>query len=392
MGHMVLEAGVAVVHGKLVENFRMPSAEDAYYETLIVPGFSDGHAHPQVVDGGLRGSRLWRDSYDWLERRELAVDEARVRKDLLLSQRLATLALLRGLLEGATLMALTGRLLANVRALLSLQRRPRTVLLPTVMDREGWTLGEVREDYARATYLVSDGLARVGIFVHSLRLAGEGTVREAIKLAARSGAVLGLHLGEGLSEGERFRAVFGNPPYSLRIVPVHCIDDDMSSLGLSCVACPATNVMLYGRTRRDLSGISAFGSDWPLLIGSVPTHLPIMTRAYRDSPLLVLRSATVGGYRLYNVPHDGDYVAYDEGLEEVLRGRTLPKLVSVNGEVAVREGRLVEGGYERGSLLKMIEEAVGEALELYGNGYSASRLLREHQEAFSRWAQWQGSP
>lgn len=388
----LLEAGVAVVHGKLVENFRMPSAEDAYYETLIVPGFSDGHAHPQVVDGGLRDGRLWRDSYDWLERRELAVDEARVRRDLSISQRLATLSLLRGLLEGTTLMALTGRLLANVKALLSLRRRPRAVLLPTVMDRAGWTLEEVREDYARASYLVSDGLARMGIFVHSLRLAGESTVREAIRIAARSGAVLGLHLGEGVSEGERFRAIFGNPPYSLRIVPVHCIDDDMSSLGLSCVACPATNVMLYGRTRRDLSGISAFGSDWPLLIGTTPVHLPLMIKAYRDSPLLILRSATVGGYRLYNVPHDGDYVAYDESLEEVLRGRASPRLVVVNGEAAVREGRLVEGGHDRESLLKMIEETIGEALELYGNGYSASRILREHQEAFSRWAEWQGSP
>ncbi|MCX8196400.1 MAG: hypothetical protein N3F67_04915 [Acidilobaceae archaeon] len=387
MGYMgLLEASVAVVHGKVVENFRMPSAEDAYYETLIIPGFSDGHAHPQVVDGGVREGRRWSDSYDWLERRELAVDEVKVRRDLELSKRLARLTLLRGLLEGTTLMALTGRLLANVKALLSLKHRPRAVLLPTVMDRAGWTLEEVREDYAKASYLVGDGMARMGIFVHSLRLAKESTVREAISLAAKSGAVLGLHLGEGVSERGRFLEVFGRPPYSIRIVPVHCIDDDMSSLGLSCVACPATNVMLYGRTRRDLSGISAFGSDWPLLLGTTPMHLPLMLRAFRDSPLSLLRSATVGGYRLYNVPHDGDYVAYDASLEEVLRERRPPSLVVVNEEVAVREGRLVEGGYALSDVRKAVEEAVKEALDLYGNGHSASSLLREHEELFMRWS------
>ncbi len=174
----VIEAGIAVVHGRIVEGFRAPFREDAYYDVVLVPGFSDGHAHPQVVDGGLRRGVRWRNSYEWIRERDMVVDEVMVRRDLSVASKLSYLTMVRALLEGTTLLALTGRLAANVRAWFKLRVRPRLVLLPTVMDRVGWSLGEVVSDYSRVSMLVSDGFARMGVFIHSLGMAGVTTIRE----------------------------------------------------------------------------------------------------------------------------------------------------------------------------------------------------------------------
>ena len=364
----VLEAGVAVVHGRIVEGFRAPFREDAYFDVVFVPGFSDGHAHPQVIDGGLRPGVRWRDSYEWIRFRDLVVDEVMVRRDLSIATRLSYLALARALLEGTTLVALTGRLAANVRAWLRMGGRPRAVFLPTVMDRAGWTLGEVMGDYVRVGMLVSDGFARLGVFIHSLGMASGATVGEALRLAASGDGVVGLHLGEGVSELELFKRVFGSPPYPVRIVPVHCIDDDVSSVGLQCVSCPSTNILLYSRTRRDLRGVSSFGSDWPLLLGTTPRHLPLITRVFREPLESILWAATIGGYKLYDMPYDGDLVAYDGGLERILEGELLPKLVTVNGQVVVYEGALVDSQLTLDDVTREIWETVREAVEKYGKG------------------------
>ncbi|MEB3846643.1 MAG: hypothetical protein GSR74_01550, partial [Desulfurococcales archaeon] len=141
-----LEAEIGVIHGRLVEGVRIPFKQDIFFETVILPGFSDTHAHPQVIDAGLSPGRiaLWSNSYEWLETRRLAVDEAMVRRDLGLSARLAELALKRMALEGVTLAAFTGVLEANLKARLRVSPGPRLVLLPTLMDREGWSRpGEV---------------------------------------------------------------------------------------------------------------------------------------------------------------------------------------------------------------------------------------------------------
>ncbi|MEM2223322.1 MAG: hypothetical protein QXR02_07440 [Acidilobaceae archaeon] len=363
-----IEADLAVVYGRIVENFRVPFSEDLYFKTVVVPGFSDGHAHPQVVDGGVRPGLRWSDSYDWIRSRDLVVDEVMIRRDVALASRLSKLTLYRSLLEGTTLIALTGRLLANVKALLSIRVKPRVVLLPTVMDRVGWTLSEVKEDYERVRLLVSDGFARMGVFIHSLGLASRSTIVDAIKVAVESGGILGLHLGEGVSEIGEFKSIFGNPPYSIRIIPVHCIDDDVSSIGLNCVACPSTNIILYGRTKSTLIGVSSFGSDWPLILGTIPRHLPLITRLYRGQLELILKNITIGGYRTYNVSHEGDIVAYDEKLDQVIDGRSKPKLVTINWEIAVYEGALKETSYNIGDVEKQITEAVKESIELYGHG------------------------
>lgn len=382
-----LEADVAIVYGRVVENFRIKFPADAHFSTVIMPGFSDGHAHPQVVDGDSSARKRWRHSYDWLENRKLVVDEAAVREDVELSSRLSRLTLMRAVLEGTTMIALTGRLLANADAILSMRRRPRTVLLPTIMDRRGWTIDVAKGDYARVSSLVSDGHVRLGVFVHSLRTVRGETIREAVSMAASMGAVMGLHLGEGVAESDLFVEFFGSPPYSVRIVPVHCIDDEMRELGISCVACPATNLMLYGRTRNDLTGIAAFGSDWPLLIGTVPRHLGIIRKASKASPTEILSRATVGGYRLYNIGYEGDVLGYDESLERIMSGKALPRMVSIGWEIAVWEGRLVEEELGIKEVEKEIEEAIGEAVARHGvdKGVNVRKRLEEHLEAFEAW-------
>jgi guanine deaminase len=364
----VIEAGIAVVHGRVVEGFRAPFREDAYYDVVLVPGFSDGHAHPQVIDGGLRRGVRWRDSYEWIRGRDMVVDEVMVRRDLSVASKLSYLTLVRALLEGTTLLALTGRLAANVRAWLKLPVRPRIVLLPTVMDRVGWTLGEVLSDYNRVSMLVGDGFARMGVFIHSLGMAGATTVREALDLARRGDGIVGLHLGEGLSELEAFKTLMGEPPYPAKIVPVHCIDDDVTRVGLQCVACPTTNIILYGRTRRSLAGVASFGSDWPLLLGTTPRHLGLIRRVFREPVEVIARMATVDGYRLYDMPYDGDMVAFDGSLDKVLDGSVSPRLVVVNNQVAVYEGALVESQMTLGDVEKEIEEAIRETLDKYGDG------------------------
>ncbi len=364
----VIEAGVAVVHGRIVEGFRAPFREDAYYDVVLVPGFSDGHAHPQVVDGGLRPGVKWRDSYDWINGRDMVVDEVMVRRDLSVASKLSYLTLSRALLEGTTLIALTGRLAANVKAWLKLNVRPRLVLLPTVMDRVGWTLSEVLSDYNRVSMLVGDGFARMGVFIHSLRMAGVSTIRGALELASRGDGILGLHLGEGVSELEDFKVLIGEPPYPVRIVPVHCIDDDVMELGLQCVACPTTNIILYGRTRRSLAGIASFGSDWPLLLGTTPRHLKLIRRVFREPLEVIARIATIGGYKLYEIPYDGDMVAFDGSLDNVLSGSVRPKLVVVNNQVAVYEGALVESQMTIEDVEREIREAIKEVSEKYGRG------------------------
>ncbi|MCE4616366.1 MAG: hypothetical protein F7C09_04800 [Aeropyrum sp.] len=364
-----LEAEAAVVHGRIVEGFRAPYREDLSFKTVIVPGFSDGHAHPQVVDAGLIPGRRWRDSYEWLEGRMLRIDERAVRSDEELASRLAAATFARSLLEGVTLVAVTGRLGANVRGWLSLPARPRAVFLPTVMDRAGWpSIGEVEREIGRLVGVLGDGLAKIGVFAHSLATTRPESVRRALKAAASLRGVLGMHMSEGLPELPRLLEVLGRGPYPTRIVAVHCTEIERLPPGVHCISCPASNMILYGRTRPTLAGVEGFGSDWPLLIGSTPRHLPLISGLYPGRVSEILRKATIGGYRAYLVRHEGDFVAYDEDLEEVLSGRALPVWVSIAGVPAVVEGELRGSGLAYVDVVKMAEEAVREAFDKYGDG------------------------
>ncbi|MCE4619216.1 MAG: hypothetical protein F7C37_07255 [Desulfurococcales archaeon] len=365
-----LEADIGVVHGRIVEGLRIPFYKDVYFETVFIPGFSDTHAHPQVIDAGLDTQEMfWRNSYEWLDERELHIDEVMVRQDIGVSTRLAELALKRAVLEGVTMIAFTGVLEANLKARLRFPTGPRLVLLPTLMDKKGWsTPQDVSRLYEKYKKYISDSLLRIGVFVHSLKWAGPKTFYGAIELASKGRMPLGLHLSEGISEGDVFKsriAVVNRPP---RIVAVHCIDDDPASLGIRCSSCPASNMLLYNRTRESLKGVTSFGSDWPHLLGSVPRHLGLILKIFPGRLSEVIRRITTGGYQDYGVSHTGDLVAYDAPLDRVLTGKPLPKLVMVAGSVVVEEGAIKETG----ETLRVIEKETLEVSkyvgEVYGDG------------------------
>jgi len=371
----VIEAEEAVIYGRIVEGFRTHAPVSGHYRLLVIPGFSDGHMHPQVVDAGLVPGRRWRDSYDWLANRVLRVDEASLRADLELSSRLARLVFMRSLLEGVTLTAVTGRLEANVRAWLTLKWKPRAVFLPTVMDRRGWpSVEEVAAGARKLSKVLEDGVARIGVFVHSLRTASPETARKSLSLASSLRTVLGLHLSEGVREAGLLESILGSGPYPVPIAAVHCTEEEELPAGVYCVSCPLSNLVLYGRTRRSLAGVHAFGSDWPLLLGTVARHLGVIFRVFRASYEAVLWRATVGGYRVYGMPLQGDMVAYDAGLADLVSGRARPKLVTVAGNVVVEEGRLHGEDLALEDVERLIGEAVREALERYPSQVAGERL------------------
>jgi len=366
-----LEAGIGVVYGRIVEGLRIPFSRDEYYETIIIPGFSDTHAHPQVVDGGISEDSVgsWRNSYQWLEDRRLVVDEAAVRSDIGVSSHLAQLALKRALLEGVTLIALTGRLEANLKARIAFPHGPRMVLLPTIMDRAGWARpSDVAMLYSKYNRFIEDSLLRPGVFVHSIRYASEETVLAALNLAARGRMPLGLHLSEGVPEMWKFSSILARAGHRPKIVAVHCISDNPRSLGIRCSSCPGTNMVLYGRTRPGLAGTTSFGSDWPHLIGTVPRHLGLIRKLYGNKIESILYRATMGGYLDYGVSSAGDLVAYDVDLDEVLSGRVLPRLVSVADTIVVEEGVLVSTGETLEDVEKDTLDAIRYVAEAYGSG------------------------
>ncbi len=371
-----IEADEAVVYGRLVEGFKAPAPVSGHYKLVVIPGFSDGHMHPQVVDSGVVPGRKWKDSYDWLYNRVLRVDEAGIRADVEFSAKLAKLVFMRSLLEGVTLAAVTGRLEANVKAWLSLKAKPRVVFLPTVMDRSGWpSVEEVALGARRLARLLEDGVARIGVFLHSLRTASQETARKSLRLAANLRTVMGLHLSEGVKEASLLSSVLGSGPYPVPLAAVHCTEEERIPSGVYCVSCPLSNLVLYGRTRKSLAGVHAFGSDWPLLLGTVSRHLGVIRSSFRASHDAILWRATVGGYRVYGMPSQGDLVAYDEGLSELITGKAVPRLVTVAGSLAVYEGKLVAEDLELREVEGMIKEAIKEAIERYPSSMSGEERV-----------------
>ncbi|MEB3844494.1 MAG: hypothetical protein LRS48_02280 [Desulfurococcales archaeon] len=365
----VLEADIAVLRGRIIEGFSMPFPVDTFYETVFMPGFSDTHMHPQVVDGGLEPGRAWRNSYEWLNTRQLHVDEAKVRGDIGLSSRLAELAMYRALLEGTTLVAFTGRLEANLKAKLRAAVSPRLVLLPTVMRKEGWsTPTDLRKTIERYKNYVQDSLLRLGVFVHSLAYSSDKMLVDSIRLTKQLRGPIGIHLSEGVSEKQQFSARALPHARGVRIVAVHCLNDSFNDLGLRCSSCPATNALLYRRLRGSLDGVTSFGSDWPHLVGTTGGLIPAIIKAYSPDLGGVLYRATVGGYEDYGMSWRGDIVGYDGSLEDVLRGKIMPSMVSVAGNIVVSEGEIVGLGLTHRDVVRETVETIRYAVDMYGDG------------------------
>jgi guanine deaminase len=364
-----LEAGVAVIWGRVRENFSMPFPIDAYYDVIIMPGFSDTHAHPQVIDAGLQPVMRWENSYHWIETRQLNVDEARVRADIGLASRLAELVMKRALLEGTTLIALTGRFEANLKAFVRMESTPRVVLLPTVMNRKGWATPEsLKTSFSRLRKYMRDQLLRIGVFLHSLAYGGPKMTVEALELARSLRGPLGIHLSEGVSERRDFEEITCCRRENVSIVAVHCLNDNYRDLGLRCSSCPASNILLYGRVLGDISRITSFGSDWPHLVGTTGRLIPLMFKLYRGRTTDILLRATVGGYEDYGVSAFGDFIAYDGSLRRVLEGLERPKLVSVARKIVVEEGILRDTEESLEDVERETRETIKYAVEIYGTG------------------------
>ena len=360
----VIEVGELLDHGALRRNvhIRYEGGEDLYFESAVSPGFSDAHAHPQVVDVG-EGGR-WANSYEWLSGRRLRVDEGAVRQDAELSAALAEAALLLSLMDGVTLISITGSLRGNLRAISRLRHLPRVVLLPTLMESAGWSRPEsVYAAYA-ANLAMWDGYFGIGFFAHSLRCTPPEFLRASHRMARRLNLPFAIHLSEGVDEADELVEILGGEVGN--VVAVHCISspEKCRAHGFRVVHCPTSNMYLYGYTLRGLHLFDALGSDWPLVTGT-------LRRAYADAvrihgpSLALLTKATAGGYRVMGVEGHGDAVFFDEPLEKVMRGEAEPRLVLVGGRVLVREG-LVEGlGFSRHDLLRIKEERVKLAFEKY---------------------------
>lgn len=361
----VIEVGTLLEWGVVKRNVRVEyeGSEDLYFESAVMPGFSDAHVHPQVVDIGEGG--VWSNSYEWISRRRLRVDEGAIRRDEELSGALAKATLLLSLLDGVTLAVLNGSLSGNLKALRTLGVSPRVVLMPTVMDAEGWSRPEsVYAAYA-ANLAMWDGYYNIGFFAHSLRLTSPSSLRASYKIAVKLGLPFALHLSEGVDESDDLVKLLEGA--NGRVIAVHCITSPSKCrrYGFKVVHCPTSNLYLYGYTLNGLELFDALGSDWPLVTGTLRKTYLDAVQVHRPS-ISLLTKATAGGYEVYRVDGRRDIVCFDEALEKVAAGSAEPKLVAVGGRVLVREGVVERLQLSRKDVEKFKEEHVKAAFERYG--------------------------
>ncbi|HDI31280.1 MAG TPA: hypothetical protein ENF80_00515 [Thermofilum sp.] len=321
----------------MLENvrIRLPGLSKSYYfKTVLMPGFSDAHAHPQVVDVG---NGKWCNSLEWIAHRRLKVDESSLRRDLVLSEKLAKVTILLSLLNGVTLLSIVGSLRANAMAVKNIEHKPRVVLMPTLMRGKGWSDFNTFVRFHTSLNGFENELVKMGVFIHSISYTNRSDITQAYNYSKKRKILLGMHLSEGISELKKaVRLLASN---KLDIIGVHCIEDEKyEEYAVKIVHCPVSNIYLYNRTLKDPKKISCFGSDWPLLIGSVLNQYRTALRIHKVSPLFLLRKATIGGYETYGMRWDGDLVAFDEDLKKVVKGEVnQPVYVFVNGNAVVEE-------------------------------------------------------
>jgi len=344
--------------------------EDLWFKSGVYPGFSDCHAHPHVIDAGLEGSP-WRNYVEWMLKRKLKVDEKALREDLNACTKLSKLTLMLSLLQGVTLIALTGNFRANLRAVAELRERPRVVATPTIINMNGWDpLDRILPVLGYVETLDTGETFKLGVFCHSLKFTHTFEIVKCYRLAENNGLVFALHLSEGVRELRELARLL-RLPGKTRVIGVHCIEEeDYKSLGVKVVQCLSSNLALYGRTQRNLEVVEGFGSDWPLLFGGLFEDLTKALEIHgREKAREILAKASVGGYKLYGVEHRGDYAFFDEKLEKVLRLKILPSYVFVKGRATVVEGWI--GNFNYDNLHRVIEAYRRFLLEKYPSGGSS---------------------
>lgn len=363
-----IEFDVALINGKLIYDGKvtLPIEYDGFAKTLVTPGFADAHAHPQVIDVGEK--RRYKNSYDWIKRRKLRIDEKAIREDPDISSRLAAATMLLSVFDGVTLIALTGSVQGNVMALRSIYVHPRVVLQPTILDRKGW-LSPQEFLYVMQSFLVESRNVYVGLFLHSLGLASLDTVRTTIRIAKEKDLIMAMHLSEGVYESQTMRELAAMNDFDAKsqLVVVHCFTEpsNCKKLFRGVVSCPTSNMYLYGRTIRSPSNYDALGSDWPLVTGTLRTALSQAHAVSVRRTLDVLINATIGGYRIYGVDWVGDALIFDSDLAKVLESPAeKPKYVFLEGREVIREGT-INGSFDYRYVEKMKENVIKQAFEKY---------------------------
>ncbi|MCE4606070.1 MAG: hypothetical protein F7B59_01885 [Desulfurococcales archaeon] len=383
----MIEAEAAVIHGKIIYDARLPIEwAEGTYKTIVMPGFSDGHMHPQVIDTGFSQPYSYSNSYEWIEQRVMAIDEASVRRDESLSSRLAFLTYLRSILEGSTLISVTGAFVPNVKAWNLALDKPRIVFLPTTMRRSGWMAPqEIFSVSEKLRNSINDSLARLGIFVHSLKYSSQRDIKYSYSMIEAKKGIMGLHLSEGISELNILQRIMNSNRFN-RIIAVHCLNDKVKPYGLTCISCPGTNVILYNKVKRDIYDIDSFGSDWPHIIGTIASHIHIINRIFNVPIETLLFRLTTGGYIVHGMSTQGDLIGFDESLDRVLKSNVQPIDVYIAGRKTVEEKQTFLTGYTLEDVERETKKAIDAALDLHGTGYISRNELfwriRRAREAF----------
>ncbi len=363
---MKIEVGTIITPSSIKDNVTIKTKYgkgELYIETVVYPGFSDAHAHPQVVDVGK--PRRWKNSYEWLKYRRLRVDETKVRKDSFLSSKLARATYILSLLEGATLIVVTGNIEANLNAAKSLGVHPRIVLTPTIMEKDGWLSIKEFIQYFFKNYALWNGYWSPGIFVHSLGLTSPNIIREAYYVAEKLGVPLALHLSEGITEVDKLTRILNTS--KANVIAVHCISEPKECFKITrgIVHCPSSNLYLFEETVKEIDYISALGSDWPLVTGGIYSTYKMAVDIHGPN-LNLLRKASYGGYKLFGVKWYGDFIGFDEPLEKVISGKAkLPCYVFVKEKPIVIERSIKNLGLNYEEAKRIVRESVKEALEKY---------------------------
>lgn len=376
---MLVEIGTLVTPQGIRERATLNvGGEGSFYvETVLAPGFSDAHAHPQVVDVG---EGYWSNSYEWMRQRQLKVDEAALRADIELSSKLAEAAMLRALLEGVTFMALVGRGEANALAHRRMPAKPKVLVMPTILDAMwGWP-----NTWSATSLVIAlshlDSSVPLGLFAHSLGNVSPKALRAAYIAARSFGLPFGIHLNEGIDELPKLASLLGlKEGENSGIVAVHCIvGDDFRKYGIKVVHCPLSNLRLYGRTIGDPKKIDAIGSDWPLLLGSSLSAYRAAVEIHgREYAKFLLARATCGGYEVYNVAWSGDWVGFDEPFEKVLEGDCKPSFVAVSGELAVEEHAIRGYDFTRSDVERLVRGLLQLAIEKYPAQANITRVTTQ---------------
>jgi len=364
---MIIEADYLIEKDGIRENvsIKVKGKGSSYVKTIVAPGYADAHAHPHVVDIG-ENRRKWRNSWEWLRERNLRVDERALRQDIDLCTKLTLATLYKSLLEGTTLVALVGNIYANLKGIKISVTRPRIVLTPTILNRDGWI--DPITTIEMATTLAdkySDGDVKVGLFVHSLYFTLPEFIKSSYWIACENNIPFAMHLSEGRRELSEFEKIVGENHNG--VIGVHCIEDEeYSANNVKVVHCPYSNLLLYGRTLNKIDEIAALGTDWPLLNGGMPEQHSLAVRIHGSSfREAIFYKAHFGGYEIYNMSLSGDYVGFDYEPERVFEGGVLPRIVIVNNKVSVYEKSIINLEYNYNDILKLTKSLIKECLEKY---------------------------